>query len=95
MRSGHVKEKIWVAQMIIKTRLSNTIVLDAMAKELSKEFDKRPRDKHHLTVMIWYVRALGTGPSRHRYRKVLRRVADKAPNPKLKVYTQKILASYT
>lgn len=94
IRSGHAKEKIWVAQVIIKTRLSNTTVLDAMAKELSSGFDKRPRDKHHLSVMIWYVRALGTGPSRHRYRKVLRRVADQAPNPKLKGYTQKILASY-
>lgn len=94
MRSGHAKEKVWVAQMIIKTRLTNTTVLDVMAKELDTNFDKMPRDKHHFNVMIWYVRALGSGPSRHRYRKVLLRVSTEAPNPKLKVYAQKILAAY-
>lgn len=94
IRGGSPKEKVWVAKMIIKTRLSNTIVLDVMAQELGRDFDKRPRDKHHMTVMIWYVRALGTGLSRQRYRKVLQKVANKAPNPKLKAYTQKILVKY-
>lgn len=94
IRTGHPKEKIWVAQVIIKTRLANTVVLDAMAKELDNNYDKLPRDKHHLSVMIWYVRALGTGASRQRYRKVLQRVSSEAPNPKLKGYTQQILAKY-
>ena len=79
------------AKRIIRARLFDAGVMNAVEKALLKGYTRGGRDRNHIDAMAWLCKALGASGN-SKYRKTLTTVSKDAGNRKLRGYASKSLA---
>lgn len=89
--SNNAKEQKEAAQLIVKAKLSDTVVLDAVERVLSKGYQMTTNDRDdRIDTLSWLCKALGES-GQSKYKAILSKVASEAPHQKLKGYAEKSL----
>jgi len=90
IKSGNALQQRDAAKRIIRARLFDTKVMDVVASQLLKDFNKKPRDRYHIDAMAWICKALGASGN-SKYRDTLSTVMKDAKSRKLRGYAKKSL----
>ncbi len=89
--SNNTKEQKDAAQLMVKTKLRDTVVLDAVERVLLKGYLTSTNDRDdRIDTLSWLCKALGAS-GQSKYRATLSKVASEAPHNKLKGYAEKSL----
>lgn len=91
INSGNARSQRDASKRIIRARLFDVKVTDAVSSQLLKGFNDNARDRNHVDAMAWMCKVLGASGN-SKYRKALTTVSKEAKNRKLRGYAQKSLA---
>lgn len=90
LESGSLSSKRDAAKRIARARLTDTVVLDVVEKELLNNYHKGT-GRAQIDTMAWLCKALGASGN-GKYRAALRTVAQNGPHRKLRGYAEKSLS---
>ena len=90
LKSSNTKNNRYAAKKIIRSYSTNKVLLDVVNRELLQGYRQKGSDRHHIDVMAWYCRVLGSS-RQSRYAATLSKVAEADVNRKLKKYAAKSL----
>jgi hypothetical protein len=91
MIDGNSKEQKEAAQLMVKAKLRDTVVLDAVERVLLKGYQTTTNDRDdRIDTLSWLCKALGES-GQSKYKATLSKVASEAPHQKLKGYAEKSL----
>jgi uncharacterized caspase-like protein len=90
LQSSSAKDQRYAAKKICKSYLHNRTLLDAVNKQLLRNYQKSDIDRRHIDAMAWFCNVLGRS-KQPRYANTLEKVANSDANRKLKKYASKNL----
>ncbi len=91
IESNSSKEQKDAAKMMVKAKLSDTVVLDAVERVLLKGYQMTTNDSDdRIDTLSWLCKALGAS-GQSKYKATLSKVASEAPHRKLKGYAESSL----
>ena len=90
LQSSSAKDQRYAAKKICKSYLHNRTLLDAVNKQLLRNYQKSDIDRRHIDAMAWFCNVLGRS-KQSRYTSTLEKVANSDANRKLKKYASKNL----
>ncbi len=90
LRSGSNRLKTDAAKRIARERLSDPVVLNVVERELLNNYRRYSGSPSHIDAMSWFCKALGASRMTQ-YRHTLNKVANNAPNQKLRRYARESL----
>ena len=90
LRSSNPKDQRYAAKKIIRSHSSNRVLLDVVNQELLKGYQHNLKDRHHIDVMAWFCKLLGSSKM-NRYAATLSQVESSSDSRKLKSYATKNL----
>lgn len=93
LQSQNLRDKVWGAKKIIRNRVTDPVVFDALEKILLEMYNEKPRDRHHSDAVAWMVKALAA-PALPQYKETIKKIAKKAKNKKIRGYAKKALRAY-
>ncbi|MBU1565966.1 MAG: hypothetical protein KJ630_10100 [Proteobacteria bacterium] len=86
IESNNTKEQKDAARLMVKAKLRDTVVLDAVERVLLKEYQASGDDRNdRIDTLSWLCKALGAS-GQSKYKATLSKVAKEAPHRKLKGY---------
>ncbi len=91
IKSGNAVSQRDASKRIIRARMFDTKVTDAVEAALRKGYKINGRDRNHVDAMSWMCKVLGASGN-SKYKKVLKLVADEGSGRKLRGYASKSLA---
>ena len=89
--ANNSKEQKEAAQLMVKAKFRDTVVLDAVERELLKGYQTATNDRDdRIDTLSWFCKALGES-GHSKYKATLSKVASEAPHQKLRGYAEKSL----
>ncbi len=89
LTSSSIRSRKDAAKIIIRERMTDTIILDVVEEELLKGY-KKNGGRQHIDTLSWFCKALGSSGI-GKYRSTLRMVSEKGAHRKLRKYAKKSL----
>lgn len=93
IQSPNYEDKEYAAKRIVKERVTDAAVLDALDKELLAIYNLTPRDRNKCDSIAWMVKALGASAA-PKYKPTISTIAKQADNDTIKKWAKKTLSAY-